>query len=170
MPALSLLALVAFLAGCGASSSTPQRPEIVRQCGELEGVEPVDPVIVGSYPVPTASGGTADCPMFAPVPCTSPKAEYVPLCGEECFPQTAEGADGDTWVVGCAWRMRGIPTSGADWHHVQCSYDPYDGGEYWFEFFESSPVFAPVWQCWVTCDDGEPYNEPAEWCPIAPTP
>jgi hypothetical protein len=112
MRALFLLELGVFLSGCGESPSATQRPEVVRQCGELEGVEPVDPVIVGEYPIFLGEGGMDSCPIITPVPCTKPVAEYVDLCGAECTPKTAAGADGDAWLVGCAWTMRGTPCGG----------------------------------------------------------
>jgi hypothetical protein len=164
MRVLFLLVLGVFLSGCGESDSAPQRPESVRKCGELDGVEPVEPVVSGAYPIDWGDEALS-CPMFAPVPCTEPLIEYSSLCGSECVPQTAEGADGDTWLVGCAWARRGVPTTGFDFHLVQCSHDPYEGREYWLEFFESSAPFLPLAYCWPTCEDGKPLNEPAEWCP-----
>jgi hypothetical protein len=137
----------------------------VRKCGELEGVIPLDPIVLGHYPIELARDETGSCPMFAPVPCTKPLSEYASVCGAECVPQTAEGSDGDTWLVGCARSTRGMGCSGPDFHLVQCSHDPYEGEAFWFEIFECRPPFVPLWFCWPTCDDGETINEPLAWCP-----
>ena len=161
----AILACSCALLACGEDASHPQRPEAVRKCGELDGVEPVAPVIVGEYPIELGRDETGSCPMFAPVPCTEPLSEYASLCGTECAPQTAEGTDGDTWLVGCAWALRGFPCVGFDFELVTCSRDPYSNDPYWFVFTECKPVFLPFSFCWPTCDDGETPNEPAEWCP-----
>ena len=163
MRALFLLVLGVFLSGCGESPSATQRPEVVRQCGELEGVEPVDPVIVGEYPIFLGEGGMDSCPIITPVPCTKPVAEYVDLCGAECTPKTAAGADGDAWLVGCAWTMRGTPCGGPDYNEDHCVVDPNTDRTYWIHVNECDSVFLPMWLCWSDCGE-ERIEPPAEWC------
>lgn len=171
MRALILLSSVwALLAACGDNSGLKQPPEVVRKCGELEGVEPVEVVVIGSYPIDLGLGETGSCPMFAPVPCTRPIREYSALCGEECVPQTGTHPNGDTWLVGCAWTMRGMGCTGPDFHVVQCGLDPHRGEPYWLSFRECQPAFLPASYCWEGCDGAEwlwddPIEvEPAEWC------
>lgn len=159
--------LLLAAAGCG-ESEAPGPPELVRKCGELDGVEPVEPVVVGQYPIGLGRDETGSCPMFAPVPCTEPVNEYASLCGTECVPQTAQSSDGDTWLVGCAWAMRGMPCGGLDFELVACGRDPYSNAGYWFEFRECEPAFLPFWYCWPTCNDRDTLNEPQEWCPVEP--
>lgn len=159
-----LVALSATLVACGDNSDPAQPPEVIRKCGGLEGVDPVEPVVVGQYPIELARGEMGSCPMLAPVPCTRPIEDYLTVCGERCLPTTAVNPDGDTWLVGCAVNTRGMPCGGPDFHRVECGRDPYNSNAYWFEFRECQHPFVPFWFCWPPCD-GDPYNEPEEWCP-----
>ena len=165
MRALPLpLVVVLVASGCGDSTPAQQPPTDVRKCGELEGVEPVEPVVVGEFPLPAFWEEVGSCPIIDPVPCTSPIAEYSSLCGSECTPQVAAGSDGDAWLVGCAWTHRGLPCGGPDYNEDHCVIDPLDGRAYWIHVDECDPVFLPMWLCWSPCD-GDREEEPAEWCP-----
>jgi hypothetical protein len=156
-----LLVLLVALSGCGDSTTAPERPETVRKCGELEGVQPVEPSIIGQFPIPSGPDEVGGCPIIQPVPCTKPIAEYVSLCGE-CAPQVAAGSEGDAWLVGCAWRSGFC--GGLDYSEDFCVVDPQDGQTYWIHVTECSPAFLPMAACWSPCE-GEREEEPAEWCP-----
>lgn len=159
-----LCGLTTLLVACGGDSDTVPRSEVVRLCGELDGVEPVDPVVVGQYPVERAGGGTGSCPMFAPIPCTRPFADYIAVCGDGCQPTTAVTPDGDTWLVGCNVDLTGVGCSDPDFESVECARDPYEGNPYWFTFRECLHPFLPYSACWRGCD-GAPLGESAGWCP-----
>ena len=78
---LRALASCSLLVACSDSTTRNDLPQPpagpFRSCGELDGVEPVEPVVVGK--------GAFDCPIFAPVPCTEPKDGYNSFCGEGCL-------------------------------------------------------------------------------------
>ncbi|MDH3656305.1 MAG: hypothetical protein OEN21_18755 [Myxococcales bacterium] len=158
------LTLPAILVGCGGDSGSVPQAAVVRLCGELDGVEPVEPVLLGQYPIELINGEIGSCPMFAPVPCTETGAYYKAVCGEGCVARSAVSPEGDTWVVGCSRddRLRGC--SEFDFERVECARDPYDGNPYWFTFRECQHTFFPYSFCWQDCA-GDPLGDSAEWCP-----
>lgn len=169
-PMRSLILLLGLmLAACGDDTDSTQQPDlvqrpgVVRDCGELDGVDPVDPVVVGQSSI-EHRGETRSCPMFAPVPCTRPLWDYRAICGEGCLPQTAVTPGGDTWLTGCVLDTPGMPCNLNDTEPaVVCLRDPYVGNPYWFWFYGCGSPFIEL-ACWSVCDAEAP-PDPPEWCP-----
>jgi hypothetical protein len=150
---LLFLASMLAVVGCNDARNEqrePEAPALLRKCGELDGVEPVAPLLLGKDRV--------GCPVFAPVPCTKPLAEYELVCGSDCGPRTATSVDGDAWFVGCTWQGPPDGCSGPDYELVWCSIDPFEGEEFWLTFRECQDPFVYYWDCWTTCD-GEPLGD-----------
>jgi len=131
------------LGACG-SDAPLERPTTARDCGELEGVEPVEPVVLG-----TDSFG---CPVFAPVPCMKSTEDYRAICGTDCVPATALKANGDAWLVGCKTRGGAVFCGGPDYHEEICGIDPFKNEVYWWSVTECSAVFIYAAECWNSCD------------------
>jgi hypothetical protein len=92
------------------------------------------------------------CPVFAPVPCTKPVAEYDSLCGTDCTPAIAAKQDGDAWLVGCETRP-GVGCAG-DYQERFCGIDPFEGETYWWSVNECDPFFIYFFDCWESCNGG----------------
>lgn len=124
MRALPLVAFLAAVYGCGDSDSGLRVPETVRKCGELEGVEPDEPAILGE--------DRLGCPFFAPVPCARPTEAYALMCGADCWPYTGVAEDGDEWLLGCRSR---VPVGCLDLESAPappvCVLEPYYGRPLW---------------------------------------
>ena len=109
------------------SLSTSWAPEQRREWGELDGVQPVEPVVVGEHPL--SFGLEGSCPIIEPVPCTSPLDDYASLCGPDCWPATATHRNGDEWLIGCEHSLR-VPCADLDYMpKPKCYRDPSDGDE-----------------------------------------
>jgi len=146
MRALLLAFACLALLTLGCNDSGPQGfPPKVRACGELEGVEPVEPMVVGE--------DYLGCPVFAPVPCTKEVVEYDSLCGDVCSPAVAAKQDGDAWLVGCETRP-GVGCVG-DYQEDFCGIDPFEGETYWWSVNECDPFFIYFFDCWESCDGGD---------------
>ena len=141
---LLLLLLVTSVSCANDSGAARQAPEHLRYCGELDGVEPVEPVIVGEDAV--------GCPVFAPVPCTKSIGEYEQVCGLDCGPYTGTSPEGDSWLVGCARKPGFVGCGGPDLSLDLCGIDPFEGRELWFHITECQWPFAYFWDCWESCD------------------
>ncbi len=132
-----------LLAGCGGVTDADQAPKQLRSCGELEGVAPVEPVVVAE--------DEWGCPVFEPVPCTEPLTAYEPVCGPECAPTTGVDANGDAWVIGCDISS---DRPCADVYFdppTQCFRDPFVRRELWYTS-HGCHVFFGALSCWSTCD------------------
>ena len=149
------LACLLLLASCG-DSTAQQAPRRVRSCGELEDVEPIEPVVIGE--------DVLGCPIFAPVPCTEPRAEYGAICGANCSPATATSADGDEWLLGCAGYPPFAGCGDLEYEPVtKCYVDPFAGNAFWYTFAGcNSPTFVSV-ICWSPCNENE--EAPPDACP-----
>jgi hypothetical protein len=150
MPRRLLILFLFVVAGCGDGSSpsqAPRVPEQLRSCGELEGIDLVEPVVTGV--------GVYGCPIFDPVPCTQPRDAYEGLCGDGCNFGTATHSNGDEWAVGCAPRL---PCGGPDSNpFVLCHEDPASGDRL---FYGSGgmcpPLYEGLWCSWPPCDEELP--------------
>jgi hypothetical protein len=104
-----------------------------------------------------------DCPIFAPVPCTEPKDGYNSFCGEGCLPDTAISADGDEWLIGCAYET---DLAGCDPAYVDpkpwCILDPFEGDTFWYTFSRACSVFLLGLECWDVCDPNDDRLDYAE--------
>lgn len=152
---LFLLALPIAAAGCG-ESGAPNAPELVRKCGELDGVEPVDPVVVEEDEV--------GCPVFAPVPCVRSLESYVSVCAPGCWPDTGVAEDGDEWLLGC---RSTVPVACLDLESEPrpraCVLDPDDQSPYGYSSHDCAVAFLRLY-CWQRCDGTGPLNP--ELCPL----
>jgi hypothetical protein len=148
--------LVLLALACGDDSPYwTQAPKDRRSCGELDGVDPVPPVVVGE--------DDFGCPIFAPVPCTEPWESYHSLCGEGCRPRSAFSDEGDAWLIGCSAFIDVAACNDLEPpDQPLCVLDPFEGKPYWYFFSGScSYVFIPL-QCWDACDPDDetmPYGE-----------
>jgi hypothetical protein len=140
-----LLAGSVALGACGGDAGSTQPPKQLRACGHLEGVESVEPVVVGA--------DFLGCPVFAPVPCTKEVAEYDSLCGSDCSPAIGTKADGDAWLLGCETRGPAAGCGGPDFHETYCGIDPFEGVPYWWGLNECDPFFIYFLDCWEPCDE-----------------
>ena len=136
--------------GCGDTGAEPEAPKQVRLCGDLDGVEPVEPTVIGE--------DEYGCPVFQPVPCTRPRHEQEWACGPDCRTATAFGSDGDEWVMGCAGGSRPLPVGCIDLEpdpppRSLCVVDPFEGDEWWFGTnCAVANVFFVYQSCWAPCD------------------
>lgn len=96
-----------LLCGCGDTGAEPEAPKQVRLCGDLVGVEPVEPTVIGE--------DEYGCPVFQPVPCTRPRHEQEWACGPDCRTATAFDSEGDEWVMGCAGGVVPCPLDASTW-------------------------------------------------------
>jgi len=141
--------LLSLAPACGDDSPYWIRaPKDRRSCGELDGVDPVAPVVVGK--------DDFGCPVFAPVPCTEAWESYGSLCGDGCRPESMVAANGDAWLVGCAAVVDG-PDGRVEIEPPPppvCLLDPFEAEKYWLFFgsgCSNDALFSPG-ACWATCD------------------
>ena len=141
-----LLASALLTVGCNDGDAAPLGiPEMLRSCGELDGVGPVEPVVLGQ----DAEG----CPIFEPVPCTQPRAYYEALCGEGCGAGVARNADGDEWVPGC-W-ANCAPVAGIDGDEgpfFACHDDPVSGETLWSIVAPCASLYDRMRCTWEPCE------------------
>ncbi|MDH3652898.1 MAG: hypothetical protein OEN21_01390 [Myxococcales bacterium] len=160
--AFLVLSFNLLVAGCGSSRNSNQAPKQQRGCGELDGVEPVEPVVVGEHPLSLGLEGS--CPIFEPVPCTSSLDDYASLCGPDCWPATGTHSSGDEWLIGCEYSLR-APCADLDYvPEPKCYQDPFDGDEYWYTY-PSCPIILEALFCWTPCDPERRWPDPPEYCP-----
>jgi hypothetical protein len=146
--AVLVLSWCVLFVGCS-DAGTQGPPKRVRSCGELVGVAPVEPVVLGQ--------DYFGCAVFAPVPCTKPVTEYSSLCGSDCGPAIAAKEDGDAWLVGCETRGPTVGCGGPDYREVICGVDPFENEVYWWAVNECDPFFVYYLDCWESCnEDHEP--------------
>lgn len=159
--------LVAFTSlllpfGCSDTDTETEAPKQVRLCGDLDGVEPIEPTIIRE--------DEYGCPVFQPVPCTRPRGEQEWACGPNCRTATAFDSDGDEWVMGCAGGSRPLPVGCIDLEpdpplRSLCVVDPFERNEWRFEINCAFANVIFVYQsCWAPCDA---YTEEAlaSFCP-----
>ncbi|MFW2386910.1 MAG: hypothetical protein ACN4G0_01130 [Polyangiales bacterium] len=149
--------------GCndGGSEGPPAR---IRACGELDGVEPVEPVVIEEDP--PSLGLEQVCPTFEPIPCTSQIDAYDALCGPGCRPATATNENGDEWLIGCEQSLM-MPCGDLEYvRQTVCFRDPFNGDEYWYTS-PGCPIIFEALLCWTHCDPDR-YWPPIDWpiyCP-----
>ena len=139
-PTPSLAIVVVAFVGCGDSAAAPEAPTLVRKCGELDGVVPVEPVTLGEDGL--------GCAVFAPVPCVRSKETYASVCGADCWPETAVTEDGDEWLLGCRSNVAACLAPDAEPTPRVCLLDPHDGGRFWGS---RNACFVAAF-CWERCD------------------
>jgi len=157
--AFSCLGLLALGCNDGGSQGPPAK---LRACGELEGVEPVEPVVIGEHPLENGLEGS--CPIFEPVPCTSAIDAYDSLCGPDCWPATATKENGDEWLIGCEYSLM---TPCADLEYVskpECYRDPFNGDQYWYTY-PGCPSILEALFCWTRCNPDQRWPAPPDYCP-----
>ena len=163
MRALRLAFSCLGLLSLGCNDTEPQGfPTNVRACGELDGVAPVEPMVVGEHP--QLFGLDGSCPIFEPVPCTSELDAYDALCGPDCWPATATHRNGDEWLIGCEYNL---PTPCGQLDYVpqpECYRDPFVGEEFWYTY-PSCPIVLEAIFCWTPCTPDERWPDPPEYCP-----
>ncbi len=149
-----------LLFGCGDTASTQEEaPKQIRFCGELDGVEPVEPTVTGE--------DEYGCPIIQPVPCTRPATEHRWACGPDCRPATAFSSDSDEWVIGCVLRSL-LPDGCSDPEPDPpplCITDPFVGNDWWLSIdCRAANGFFALDSCWAPCDA---YTEEAlaPFCP-----
>lgn len=144
-PAFASLLL---LCSCGDTATETETPLQLRYCGELDGVEPVEPTVT--------SEDEYGCPVFEPVPCTRPRQEQEWACGSDCRTATAFDSNGDEWVMGCAGGSRPLPAGCIDLEPdlpPLCVVDPFAGEQWWFRTNCAAANILFVSQsCWAPCD------------------
>lgn len=155
------LASLLLLSGCGDSPPAQEEaPKRTRRCGELDGVEPVEPTVLG--------GDEFGCPIIEPVPCTRPRHEHEWACGSDCKTATAFRSDGDEWVLGCVGGSLNLPDGGADPEPDPpplCLLDPIDGERWVFNIdCDLGNFLFAARLCWPPCNT---YTEEAleMFCP-----
>lgn len=150
MPRRLLISFLLVVAGCGDGSPSheaPKAPERLRSCGELEGIDLVEPVVTGV--------GSYGCPIFDPVPCTQPRDAYEDLCGDDCSFGTATHSNGDEWAVGCAPRLLCADLDSDPF--VLCHEDPASGDRLFYDSGGTCfPIYEGLWCSWPPCDEELP--------------
>ncbi|MDH3728738.1 MAG: hypothetical protein OER77_14500 [Myxococcales bacterium] len=166
MRALLLVFSCVSLLTLGCNDSGPQgAPAKIRACGELDGVEPVERVVIEENP--PSLGLEQDCPSFEPVPCTSPIDAYDALCGPGCRPATATNENGDEWLIGCEHSLM-TPCPDIDYvPKTECFRDPFNGDEYWYTYPGCSAVLVAIF-CWTSCDPDRIWPAPIDWSLYCP--
>ena len=160
---LLLVSFSLLVAACGSSSNSNQAPKQRRGCGELDGVEAVEPVVVGEHPLSLGLEGS--CPIFEPVPCTSSLEDYASLCGPDCWPATATHSSGDEWLIGCEYSLPS-PCGLLEYESKpECYWDPFVGEEFWYTYSWCPGVVEALF-CWTPCDPDQTWpTDPPDFCP-----
>ena len=155
MPYLCLaFVLVSLVNACGSDAAAPVslgEPALQRRCGQLEGVDSIEPLVRGS-----SSNG---CALFDPVPCAEPRDYYDAVCGEGCGVLTAVDEDGDSWALGCV-ATSGCPIGPQDSPDGSgfsipsaCRRNPASGAMLWFISGWCGASNEPMTCDWQPCND-----------------
>lgn len=152
-----IIAFLLLAVGCNDAGPTSMgRPELIRSCGELVGVEPVEPVVLYEDPY--------GCPTFDPVPCTQPREYYDAVCGD-CWAGSAVNADGDEWVPGCLASCVVFGPDGSEGPFFICNRGPESGEMLWSAFGNCASLYERMVCTWPVCGDDEPLMGPPTGCP-----
>lgn len=123
------------------------------QCGQLEGVEPVEPEVIGV--------GKYGCPIVRPVPCTKPQSQYRDVCGPDCWPATVleTNQEATPWFAGC---YPGHACPDVDFNTFYCVVDPFVNRT--FEFNPDGCQYPQQTECSTGCDPDIVFAPPPAYC------